>query len=94
VPELTVFSARADDDSTTYVGGIADAVAYLPLGIIDLVVDWKTDVSPSAQQIELYREQLRDYLFATGASEALLVFVTTGQVVRVQPTFQSAATAA
>jgi len=58
------------------------------------VVDWKTDVSPSAQQIELYREQLRDYLFATGASEALLVFVTTGQVDRVQPTFQSAVSAA
>jgi exodeoxyribonuclease-5 len=94
VPELTVFSARADDDSTTYVGGIADAVAYLPLGIIDLVVDWKTDVSPSAQQIELYREQLRDYLFATGASEGLLVFVTTGQIVTVQPTYQSAASAA
>jgi hypothetical protein len=47
------------------------------------VVDWKTDVSPSAQQIELYREQMRDYLAATGAPEALLVFVTTGQLFRV-----------
>jgi exodeoxyribonuclease-5 len=94
VPELTVFSAQADDDRTTYVGGVADALAYLPLGIIDLVIDWKTDVSPSAQQIELYRVQMRDYLAATGASEGLLVFVTTGQLVRVQPALQLTATAA
>ena len=79
--------------STTYVGGIADAVAYLPLGIIDLVVDWKTDVNPSARQIDLYRAQMRDYLAATGASEALLVFVTTGQLVRVLPGFQPNANA-
>jgi hypothetical protein len=46
-------------------------------GTIDLVIDWKTDVNPTAQQIELYREQLRDYLIATGSLEGLLVFVTT-----------------
>jgi CRISPR-associated exonuclease Cas4 len=46
------------------------------------VIDWKTDVSPAAQQVELYREQLRDYLAATGASEGLLVY-TTGQLVKV-----------
>lgn len=82
VPELTVFSTHADDDSTTYVGGVADALAYLPLGLIELVIDWKTDVSSTNQQIERYREQMRDYLAATGAPEGLLVFVTTGQLVR------------
>ena len=91
VPEITVFSARADQDSTIYVGGVADAIAYQPIGLIDLVVDWKTDVSPSAQQTELYREQMRDYLVATGAPEGLIVFVTTGQLVRVRPTIQSVA---
>ena len=85
LPELTVFSAQANDDRAIYVGGVADAVAYQPRGAIDLVVDWKTDVSPSAQQIDLYREQMRDYLVATGAREGLLVFVTTGQLVRVRP---------
>jgi exodeoxyribonuclease-5 len=84
VPELTVFSTQVDGDRTTYVGGVADALAYLPLGIIELVIDWKTDVSPSTQQIELYREQMHDYLAATGAPEGLLVFVTTGQLVRVR----------
>jgi ATP-dependent exoDNAse (exonuclease V) beta subunit len=83
LPEMTVFCVQANGKSTTYVGGVADAVAYQPSGAPDLVVDWKTDVSPSAQQIELYREQMRDYLAATGAPEALLVFVTTGQLFRV-----------
>ena len=94
VPELTVFSTQADDDRTTYVGGVADALAYLPLGMIELVIDWKTDVSPSAHQIELYREQMGDYLAATGAPEGLLVFVTTGQLVRVRPAYKPAANAA
>jgi exodeoxyribonuclease-5 len=85
VPEMTVFSAQADDDSTIYVGGVADAAAYHASGAIELVIDWKTDVSPAAQQIELYREQLREYLFATGAPEGLLVLVTTGRIVRVRP---------
>ena len=92
LPEMTVFSAQADDDGTTYVGGIADAVAYQPTGVIDLVIDWKTDVSPSVQQIELYREQMRDYLVATGAPEGLLVFVTTGQIIRVRSHLPPAAT--
>jgi exodeoxyribonuclease-5 len=83
LPEMTVFSAQTDDKVTTYVGGVADAVAYQATGAIDLVIDWKTDVSPTAQQVELYREQLRDYLIATGAPEGLVAFVTTGQLVRV-----------
>jgi exodeoxyribonuclease-5 len=89
VPELTVFSTQTNNDRITYVGGVADALAYLPLGIIEVVIDWKTDVSPNAQQIELYREQMRDYLVATGAPEGLLVFVTSAQLVRVRPALRS-----
>ena len=85
LPEMTVFSAQADGNRTIYVGGTADAIAYHPTGAIDLVIDWKTDVDPSAQQIELYREQMRDYLIATGALDGLIVFVTTGKLVRVRP---------
>jgi hypothetical protein len=91
VPEMTVFSARADQDSTIYVGGVADAIAYQPIGLIDLVVDWKTDVNPSPQQIDLYREQMRDYLVATGAPDGLIVFGTTGQLIKVRPTLHSVA---
>ena len=91
---MTVFSAEDDDRSTTYVGGVADAVAYQPAGAIDLVIDWKTDVNPTAQQVQLYREQLRDYLTATGAPEGLLVFVTSGQLVRVKLASRPAVAAA
>jgi ATP-dependent exoDNAse (exonuclease V) beta subunit len=91
LPEMTVFSARADDDRTIYVGGIADAVACLPEGRVDLIIDWKTDVNPTTQQIDLYRDQMRDYLAATGAAEGLLVFVTSGQLVRVGPVLQPTA---
>jgi len=94
LPEMTVFSARADDARSIYVGGIADAIAYPPTGAIDLVVDWKTDVCPTAQQVDLYREQMRDYLLATDAPEGLLVFVTTGQLDRVRPNFQLPSAAA
>jgi hypothetical protein len=91
---MTVFSAQTDDDRTIYVGGIADAVAYQPEGGVDLIIDWKTDVNPTTQQIYLYREQIRDYLAATGAPEGLLVLVTSGQLVRVRPVLQPAADAA
>jgi len=91
---MTVFSAHANADHTIYVGGVVDALARQPDGSIDLVIDWKTDVDPDLQQIELYRGQVRDYLDATGAPEGLLVFVTTGQLVRVRPAFQPKADAA
>jgi ATP-dependent exoDNAse (exonuclease V) beta subunit len=94
VPETTVFSVQAHYDRTIYVGGIADAVAYQPTGAIDLVIDWKTDVSPSARQIDLYRDQIHDYLIASGASLGLLVFVTTGQVISVRPQFHQTTDAA
>jgi ATP-dependent exoDNAse (exonuclease V) beta subunit len=94
VPELTVFSAQSNADRAIYVGGVVDALARQPDGSIDLVIDWKTDVDPDPQQIELYRGQVRDYLDATGAPEGLLVFVTTGQLVRVRPAFQPTADAA
>jgi exodeoxyribonuclease-5 len=86
VPEITVFSANTDDHSATYVGGLPMRPAY-HTGIIDLVIDWKTDVGPSPQHIGLYSEQMPDHLVATGAPEGLLVFVTTGRLVRIRPQF-------
>jgi ATP-dependent exoDNAse (exonuclease V) beta subunit len=84
IPEMTVFSAAGTAGTRIYVGGVADAVAYDPNGAIELVIDWKSDVNPSARQIELYQEQIRDYLGATGAPVGLLVFVTTAQLLWVR----------
>ena len=82
-PEMTVFSEQTSSDHAIYIGGVVDALARQPDGSIELIIDWKTDVGPSAQQIELYRGQVHDYLDATGAPQGLLVLVTTGQLVRV-----------
>lgn len=80
VPEMTVFSAEIVANATTYVGGIVDALALGEDGAIDVVVDWKSDVDPSAAQLELYRGQVREYLAATGAKKGLVVFATSGRI--------------
>ena len=81
---MTVFSAQGEENQRTYVGGVADAIAYDDSGRIEAVIDWKTDVDPSARQVELYREQIRDYLDATGAQRGLLVVVSSGRMVSVE----------
>jgi ATP-dependent exoDNAse (exonuclease V) beta subunit len=94
IPELTVFSVQSNADGAIYTGGVVDALAHHADGSIALIIDWKTDVDPSLQQIELYRDQVRDYLDATSASEGLLVFVTTGQLVRVRRAYRPTVNAA
>ena len=66
--------------SASLTGGIADAVAVDETGRIDVVVDWKSDVNPGNELIELYRRQIRDYLQATGAETGLLVFLSSGRI--------------
>ncbi len=85
LPEMTVFSANSAQQGIIYIGGIADALAFDEGNNVDVVVDWKSDVDPATAVIDLYREQVRDYLAATGGKEGLLVFVTSGRVERVAP---------
>ena len=68
-----------------FVGGVADALALDEDKRIDVVVDWKSDIEPSAATVDVYREQVRDYLAVTGGNVGLLVFVTTGRIERVLP---------
>jgi len=83
LPEMTVLSTETEGARTTFVGGVADAVAYEENGHISAIIDWKSDVDPAPAQVELYREQIHDYLKTTRAAEGLLVFITTSRVVRV-----------
>ena len=80
---MTVFSAEPAGQGTIYVGGVADALALDGDNNVDVVIDWKSDVEPTAEVVKLYREQVRDYLAATGGKSGLLVFVTSGRVERV-----------
>jgi ATP-dependent exoDNAse (exonuclease V) beta subunit len=85
LPEMTVLSAEPTGHGMLYVGGVADAVAFDGEKNVDVVVDWKTDVEPAAEVVNLYRAQVRDYLAAAGGKNGLLVFVTSGRVERVAP---------
>jgi hypothetical protein len=64
---------------------IVDALVLDGAKSVDVVVDWKSDVEPTAEVVKLYREQVHDYLAATGGKSGLLVFVTSGRVERVTP---------
>jgi hypothetical protein len=70
-------------DAWILLSGQADAVAFDETGAIDVVVDWKSDVAPEPSSIGHYRQQIGDYRKQTKAKRALLVFMTTGQVVDV-----------
>ena len=50
-----------------------------------IVIDWKSDVQPTAETIEHYRAQVRAYLDMTGTERGLIVLVTSGQVITVEP---------
>jgi len=66
VPELAVHASFAAEDEEQVVSGIADAVALAPDGNIEVVVDWKSDVAPTAQTVAGYRSQMSSYIRAAG----------------------------
>jgi len=80
--EMPVYRAWDEDARRTLLFGVVDALAYDAAGNAELVVDWKSDVEPEEKQIRRYREQMREYLEATGAGRGLLVFLTDGRIVR------------
>jgi hypothetical protein len=77
VPEYPVCASSTSESVETVTTGIADAVA-IGAGCLDLVVDWKSDVSPASETLEHYRNQVRQYLAAAGIPRGLIVLVTTG----------------
>lgn len=80
LPEFRVYAGTIEHRVASLTAGIADAVAVDETGRIDVVVDWKSDVKPGNEQVELYRGQILDYVRATGAPRGLLVFVSSGRV--------------
>ena len=83
VPELPLFGSQTHEGGKVLLSGQVDAIAFDEAGAIDAVVDWKSDVAPDAPSIGHYRQQIADYRKQTNAKRALLVFMTTGQVVDV-----------
>jgi CRISPR-associated exonuclease Cas4 len=55
-----------------YLAGRADAVSVAD-GRVQVVLDWKSDVAPTARERAGYHGQLAEYLSATGAGCGALV---------------------
>ena len=75
LPELAVWS----EQDGGLIAGRADAAAYdgeAP----DVVLDWKSDIAPSAQDRTQYRGQLQDYMAAVGAPRGAVVYMSLGEV--------------
>ncbi|MCP3393905.1 UvrD-helicase domain-containing protein [Bradyrhizobium sp. CCGB12] len=83
VPEFPVFGCSSTGDGETLISGLVDAVAVDKTGAIDVVIDWKSDVAPDMATLDHYRQQIRDYRRQTKAKRALVVLMTTGQVIEV-----------
>ena len=80
LPEFCIYTGTVENAVASLTAGVADAVAVDETGHIDTVVDWKSDVAPGQRIVELYRNQLRDYLRATTARRGLLVFLSSGRI--------------
>jgi ATP-dependent exoDNAse (exonuclease V) beta subunit len=69
----------ADRPTPTVLAGRIDAVA-VEEGQATVVLDWKSDIAPSEEDVWNHAGQLRGYLRATGASAGALVYMTPGLV--------------
>ena len=83
LPEFPVYASTLTEEGESVVSGIADAIAFTPAGVPEVVVDWKSDVTPTRRTLDHYRAQVRDYLDVTEATLGLVVLVTSGTVIPV-----------
>lgn len=84
--EFPVYAAQEVDGVETAKAGIADALTLTAEGHPEVVVDWKSDVSPAPGTLDHYRAQVRAYLDMTRAERGLIVLMTSGAVIPVLPT--------
>jgi ATP-dependent exoDNAse (exonuclease V) beta subunit len=79
-PEIPLWAANPPH----FLVGRADAAAVQDSRIV-LVIDWKSDVNPSAAAHSGHTAQLRDYLRVTSAERGAVVYMSSGQVIWVTP---------
>jgi CRISPR-associated exonuclease Cas4 len=79
VPEFPLYAMLSTDPDHTALAGRADAVAFNNSQPA-IVVDWKSDVAPTTQDVRIDAEQLHDYMVAIGAPRGALVYMTSGTV--------------
>ncbi|MCE2563718.1 exodeoxyribonuclease V subunit beta [Komagataeibacter sp. FNDCF1] len=85
VPEYPLYMARDGAEGTDVIAGIADAVVPGEDGTPAVIIDWKSDVSPTPATMLHYQVQVRAYMDMTGARQGLIVMATSGIVITVDP---------
>jgi ATP-dependent exoDNAse (exonuclease V) beta subunit len=79
VPEWPVYAMLGNAVTPTALAGRIDAI-LLDDEKPSVVLDWKSDVAPTDEEVKIHAGQLQDYLRATGASRGALVYMTPGVV--------------
>lgn len=79
LPELPVFSVLEEPPTTALTGRI-DASEVGDDGRVATVLDWKSDVNPTDEDVRVHAAQLMDYLRAVDARRGALVYMTAGAV--------------
>ena len=80
VTEVPLYASEHFDGDLSLTTGVVDAVVFDDDGRIHTVIDWKSDPCPTPSTVSAYRRQIQDYLHATGARRAIIVFMSSGQV--------------
>jgi CRISPR-associated exonuclease Cas4 len=80
IPEVPVWSTS---QSGKLMAGRADAVAVQENALL-VVLDWKSDVSPSREGRSGHIAQLTDYLTSIGAAKGAIVYMTLGEIVWIE----------
>lgn len=75
MPEVSIWASEGEN----YLAGRADAVV-MDGDRVDLVIDWKSDVSPSASTRRDHLDQLSEYVEATGARLGAIVYMSLGEI--------------
>lgn len=81
VPEFGVWQSEASEQGELVRTGVVDAISFDAAGFPDVVVDWKSDVSPSESMLAHYRAQVGSYVRMTGAKRGLIVLATSGKTI-------------
>lgn len=78
VAEVPIY-AVAPTGPEHLIAGQVDAIAEADDGY-QVVFDWKSDVAPNDADRMAYRQQLAQYIHATGAQRGAIVYMTSGRV--------------
>jgi ATP-dependent exoDNAse (exonuclease V) beta subunit len=78
--EVPIYAMLKADGTAQPMAGRVDAAAFTAAGEMEVVIDWKSDIAPGAQQFADHAEQLRLYLEATGAPRGALVYMSLARV--------------